>query len=83
MNGHERKIAEAAIRAGRLDRYEDIYEAVAASNGMTADEVQTLLERLVSDGVLRKKGGPARNVNEDPQPRVSKGWFEKGDLWPK
>jgi hypothetical protein len=85
MTPNETKVAEAAINAGKESRYEQIYESASAVTGVPVDQVKEILERLATEGVLWKKGGPAQNLAEGgvAGALTAKGWYEKGDCWPK
>jgi len=85
MNAHERMIAEAAINVGRCYTYEEIYDNVSQSTATSIDEVKHTLEHLAAEGILCKRCGPAHHVAKSgtSEYELVRGWFEKGDIWPK
>ena len=85
MDAHERMVAEAAINVGCCYSYEEIYDKVSQSTAASIDEVKHILEHLAAEGTLRRRCGPAHHVSksETSEYELVRGWFEKGDLWPK
>jgi len=85
MNAYERAVAEAAINVGRCYSYDEIYDKVSQSTATSIEEVKHILERLAAAGILCKRCGPAHTVgkSQSSEYELVRGWFEKGDRWPK
>ena len=84
MTANEKRIAEEAISRQR-DSYRRTWDEVAEVIGVGKDVVKKTLDDLSSRHVLKMAATPARNVLEDAKARdePTRGWYEKGSLWPK
>ena len=77
MNQYEKKLAQAAIRADPAwTSFDEVFSRISMEIGISAREVENVLNRLVVQGILWRRGGPSRRDQ-----RAAAGWHEKGDSW--
>jgi hypothetical protein len=62
-----------------------IQDDVSGTTGVPVAEVKETLEYLSQQFILKECATPARNTLETPTPsgKVTEGWYEKGEMWPK
>ena len=79
MNQYEKKVAKTAMKADpACANFDDIFSRISAEIGVDTREVESVLHRLVLQGILCRREGPTRDDSKADR----MGWYEKGDAWP-
>jgi hypothetical protein len=83
MSPKERAIAEAALRLYSASNYEELFSEIAEYTGYSANDVEQILNDLITDKTLTDKYVPM--LNPTPQlegpAKIAQAWYEKGPMW--